>query len=107
MEPTLRQIGSETGAAMIRSTWKMGAVAEILAGTVAWPGAVTAQPTKPPELVTRTSLDVPTIVGQLRMAKQFGKTALDAFEAMPADDLIVTAKSLGDGQSGLPGTPTL
>ena len=93
-QSTLRQIGSETRATMTRATLRTWAVAGILAGALAWPGAVAAQPTKLPESVTRATLDVPTIINQLRMAKQFGKTALASFEAMPPDDMLVSAESL-------------
>jgi hypothetical protein len=83
-------------ATMTRARLRTWALVGILAGALAWPGAVVAQPTKLPESMTRASWEVPTIVNQLRMAKQFGKTALELFEAMPPDDEIVSAESLGE-----------
>jgi hypothetical protein len=81
---------------MNRAALKMGTAAGILAGALAWLGPVAAQPTKLPESMTKPSHLIPIITKQLRMAKRFGETALESFQAMPPDDLIVTPKSLDE-----------
>lgn len=79
---------------MLKAALKMGTAAGILASALAWLGPVAAQPTKLPESMTKPSLDTPTIVRQLHMAKRFGKTSLELLEAMPSDNMIVSAESL-------------
>src|SRR5574341_1048023 len=81
---------------MISAAFKMGAVAGILLGALAWHSPVAAQPTKLPESVTKPSYLIPIITKQLRAAKRFGETALESFQAMPLDDLIVTPNSLDE-----------
>jgi hypothetical protein len=46
--------------------------------------------------MTKPSHLIPIITKQLRAAKRLGETALESFQAMPPDDLIVTPKSLDE-----------